>query len=390
MYDNDGERVDALLVSHQNTSYTLIMYDCSHTQNLRVAQHRDLQTETIFVAQNGLVVMEAESMPVVAPWKLESSIPGYNGTGYFRFDGNTVSSGSPLGMLSYKFQIDVPGTYTMRMRVRKNATTTSNDCYTKMVGYEGFRGEPVRSFIGGLVKPNVWATRLEHIYGDPRVIETPTYTLPKAGVYELQVFGRTKHFILDRIMLYHTGLVTDTLGRDPTRPESPRLGAGPVPVVTKAPVAPVPATTKAPVAPVVVRSPTMAPVTAKPVSHAPVVAPQLPKIILNLVTARLAVDEVIQELVGGDVVSRAVVGTYISIAATCPEVPNISKITFYYASTIGHVETAAPYLMQGNTGTKNTPVNYLKTTGAKQVSVKVYDSAGLVRAERILDFTIVD
>lgn len=352
-------------------------------KNLRL---RELQSDDVFVPQDGLLVMEAESVPIVEPWKFENVVPGYNGTGYLRFDGNSVSSGNPLGALSYKFEIDIAGTYHLRMRARKNNTaspTTSNDCYTKLVGYPGFRGDDVRSFLGGFVKVNVWATRLEHIYGDPRVVETPTYDL-SPGIYELQVSGRTKHFVIDRIILYHTGLVTDFFAREASRTESPRRAGGTL--------SPVPALTLAPVpAPVMVPVPVPAPLTLAPVPSpvlVPVPVPELPMINFDLMTARLDVDTVIQTLHDGDVLNRAETGTWVSIRATAPAVPIISRITFRYRFT-SHVESLEPYLMGGNNGPKNTPVNYLKTTGKKTVSAKVYDGNGAVVAERTINFEIV-
>jgi len=86
--------------------------------------------------------------------------------------------------------------------------------------------------------------------------------------------------------------------------------------------------------------------------------------------------------------NRAETGTWVSIRATAQSVPDISRITFRYRYT-SHVESKAPYLMGGNNGAKNTPVNYLKTTGKKKVSAKVYDGSGAVVAERTIEFEIV-
>jgi hypothetical protein len=127
-------------------------------------------------------------------------------------------------------------------------------------------------------------------------------------------------------------------------------------------------------------------VTKAPV--APVVPPKLPDIVLRLVTAGMNPDKEIQPLNDGDEPSRNVTKTNISIEATCPDCPSISKITFLYNNK-SQVESGAPYLLAGNNGLINIAVDYLKTNGMKTVGVKVYDVNSAVIAERTIVFTIV-
>lgn len=55
----------------------------------------------LFVAQNGIVVMEAESVPMDWPWVYqEGPVDDYTGSGYLRFDGNTPEGGAPNGTMS--------------------------------------------------------------------------------------------------------------------------------------------------------------------------------------------------------------------------------------------------------------------------------------------------
>jgi hypothetical protein len=74
---------------------------------------RRLQANPAFLPDNDLIVMEAESVPIASPWKLESNVTGFKGKGFLRFYGNEPSGGPPTGELNYFFRIDTPGQYAV-------------------------------------------------------------------------------------------------------------------------------------------------------------------------------------------------------------------------------------------------------------------------------------
>ena len=82
----------------------------ANAQNLRA--DRRLQDNPAFIEQNGMVIINAESVPLVSPWKFESNVAGYTGPGFLRFDGNSVYGGDPVGQLSYFIKIETPGSCT--------------------------------------------------------------------------------------------------------------------------------------------------------------------------------------------------------------------------------------------------------------------------------------
>ena len=234
---------------------------------------RSLQDALVFQESGGLVVMEAESVVVDEPWKFETSLPGFTGSGYLRFDGNDVMGrGNALGFLSYRFQIYSAGVYTMVFRSNKNNTlaTWANDCYTLMndITNGGFVGPPeyTKTFMQG--SPNIWRYKLQYDLEDGSRPE-PTFSFA-AGAYELEIAGRSRDFFIDRIVLYQAAAVSLNVVEDTSVPESPTSGtpvASPVATPVAAPVA-------APVAsPVAV--PVASPVAAPPTPPANFPAPQV-------------------------------------------------------------------------------------------------------------------
>lgn len=86
------------------------------------------QSTLPFIEQNGLIVIEAESIPVVAPWVVENSRFGYTGAGYLRFDGNTIFSGPADGLMEYQIYISNPAKYRVSFRSLKVRSLQQRSC----------------------------------------------------------------------------------------------------------------------------------------------------------------------------------------------------------------------------------------------------------------------
>ena len=137
-------------------------------RNKQVSPHdRRLLSNPAFIEKEGLLVMQAESVPIEEPWKFESNAAGYSGPGYIRFDGNSPHGGDPKGMLSYFVKIETPGKYHMIMRLRKNNPDENghlgNDCYVRVPGQRDYLGKTTKAFIAGRIPINTWRyfTKLE-------------------------------------------------------------------------------------------------------------------------------------------------------------------------------------------------------------------------------------
>ena len=97
-----------LLAPHGNTT----------VQAVSVSQ-RQLQNNPAFIAQNGLLVMEAESVPTAAPWVRETKVNRHTGSSYLRFNGNQDNGGPANGRNRFFFTIDKPGDYRLILRTLK-------------------------------------------------------------------------------------------------------------------------------------------------------------------------------------------------------------------------------------------------------------------------------
>ena len=183
------------------------------------------QSNAPFVEKNGIIVMEAESIPIDTPWSYEQALLGYTGSGYYRFDGNSYSTGGAKGRLSYLMNITTTGTYQLLLRSNKNHpdTTWSNDCYVKLKNQTtGLLANLTKTFQSdGRYK---WSSKTRASIG--HTTYRSLYSMPKVGLYELQISGRSKNFHLDRIVLFKTSLYNETtiMNQSATIPESFRVG----------------------------------------------------------------------------------------------------------------------------------------------------------------------
>lgn len=180
----------------------------------------------VFLETNGLLVMESSSaVAVVEPWKIEAYIAGYTGLSYIRFDGNTIEKGPPNGILNYPFQIISEGTYAMQLRSNKNYTadpTVSNDCYTRILAEDGSMVNGMdftKTYARGT--PNFWNWNTNFELDDGTHPE-PFFDLP-IGWYTLQIAGRSKNFVIDRIVLYDPNTISSNVALATNQPESPRV-----------------------------------------------------------------------------------------------------------------------------------------------------------------------
>jgi len=171
--------------------------------------------------------VEAENVLTNDLWALDTEYDGFYGEGTAMFLGNAPKGGKPLGRSSLRFFIDNPGRYTMMMRAYKNDTANpdfSNDCYTRLLGFEGYRGVFTKTYNAGQAGTYTWNTKHypKKRFGlDPLIL--PEYNLTQRGVYELQIAGRSQHFRLDRIVLYNEDHVSRNFAKNYRRVESPVL-----------------------------------------------------------------------------------------------------------------------------------------------------------------------
>ncbi len=166
----------------------------------------------IYNEQNGLVVIEIESQPVVADWTQRTEISGYTGSGYYEWrHGNTTTSAlaAGTGILTYSVQINNPGRYRLQIRSAAPQRTDFNDVWIKFPEGNGFGIKNSSTLTLGAswfkvyhnVSNNNWSWETKTKDHDPHDIFVD---FPSAGIYRVQFSGRSNQFKIDRFVLYKT------------------------------------------------------------------------------------------------------------------------------------------------------------------------------------------
>ncbi|MDZ4702219.1 MAG: PA14 domain-containing protein [Rhodothermales bacterium] len=174
----------------------------------------------VYLPQNGLVVVQAESLPLTGQWVIESSEAGHTGSGYLRYDGPNSLNTPGNGTLALSFRVDDPGEYFVKLRMSHlgaPAGDQENDCWLKV--NDGDWDKAVHPS-GRMNEGFTFHTVMEPSGG---VFTSPLFDLA-AGVNTVYLSGRSNNFRVDRIHIYKSSGVSDP--ENLTYPESPKEGAG--------------------------------------------------------------------------------------------------------------------------------------------------------------------
>lgn len=189
------------------------------------------QNECIFVEQDGLVIIEAEAIPMINHWSVQTSTSGFTGDGYIWYTGPQRSGGaSNSEILEYKVLITHPGQYELRMRSRKDGATfdAENDTWVSVNG-ASFQ----KHFITGGAGIGTW--NYEHMV-EPHHghFIVPKYNM-NAGINTIRMSGRSPKHKIDRFHLFMSN-VQDP--KNPGRPATLVQGCGQEPTPTPTPPPP--------------------------------------------------------------------------------------------------------------------------------------------------------
>lgn len=222
------------------------------------------QSDKVFLANNGQVVIEAENTKLQGDWE-QVTVDGEKSV---LWDANQSSYGGvPKGQtLSYKFETDESGQYNIALhsarlkRAMGNSelfnngnprSDTGNDAYVAVV--EQSTGKVVRN-------PTKLFTSLGNSDGDLKWGNTFDANHKKSSAqvnlkdntqYRLEISGRSDGYVLDRITLSNDGVLKNT-----SLPQSPTKGSSPSPQPAPAPAPPAPVPTPEPAPPAPAPQPT--------------------------------------------------------------------------------------------------------------------------------------
>ena len=174
------------------TAFVIIITFCLN--NVSYCQSSQKTEKDIFQELDGMVIFEAESIPLTKGWSLEKTVENYSGDGYITWIDSTTIEPNGQGLLSYKFLITKPGVYTLKMRNYHSCEdfTECNDVFVRMDD-----GNWRKNFNHTLSHWD-WNSQqdIHHVFSNSQF-------LLKEGVHQLQISGRSKDFSIDKIALYH-------------------------------------------------------------------------------------------------------------------------------------------------------------------------------------------
>ena len=183
--------------------------------------------ETVFVEQNGRLIVEIESVAEVSDWHETVEFPGYTGSAAYLWSrsGTTGARNADSGAITYHFTINTPGNYEFRWRSRIGEGTNgteANDSWVRFPTGSNVDGEhPLNGWTKGFMNQvNAWSWRTVTVDHVGEVIRQHF----AAGDHTLQIAGRSKGHVLDRFVLYKYDQVNFNDGVFTNAPQSPHTG----------------------------------------------------------------------------------------------------------------------------------------------------------------------
>lgn len=185
----------------------------------------DSLTVPTFVEQNGVVVIEAEDLPLGPGWSRESLHPGYTGRGYIVWrgirslvDSNDLTKAEEQkahGAITIPIRVSTKGKYAVRIHLRVGAGSghDNNDIYGRVDGYDNGIWHKVT---GGVSVFN-WGYGSRWL-GPANNQEISVNWDP--GLRTFSFAGRELGMAIDRIVFY-TGSAAEAVAKNPATSGSP-------------------------------------------------------------------------------------------------------------------------------------------------------------------------
>lgn len=191
-----------------------------------------------FEELDGILVVEVESVNQGAGWRGETLVSGFTGTSYLRWAGNDNFNTPGNGLTDYKIRINNPGTYHFRWHnkiMHGSEPTESNDSWLRIPDAADFyakNGSSIKYPNGGMFVQSSTVTNGSSSNGWMKVYSSGTTSwtwscrtsdndpheiyavFDTAGVYTVQVSGRSKNHAIDRFVLFKDSVYTVTEATD--------------------------------------------------------------------------------------------------------------------------------------------------------------------------------
>lgn len=183
--------------------------------------------DSVFVEQNGRLIVEIESVAAVSDWHETVEFPGFTGSAAYLWDrsGTTSAGRADAGAITYHFTINTPGNYEFRWRSRigeGTSGTEANDSWVRFpTGSNVDEEHPLNGWTKGFMNQrNAWSWRTVTV----DFVGEPIRQHFTAGDHTLQISGRSKGHVIDRFALYKYDQVNFNDGVFTNAPQSPHTG----------------------------------------------------------------------------------------------------------------------------------------------------------------------
>jgi len=209
--------------SNSNLNLNIERFQNTETLKLSTINQQNECGDATYEDDNGLVTIEAENLDITGlDWNVKTAFANYTGTGYLSWDGNNNFNSPGNGLITTKIRINTPGQYRFRWRSRIGAgsnSTEHNDSWLRFPDASDFYAEKNGNRVypngsGQTPNPNgsssdgwfkiylsgstnwTWSTQTSDNDAHQIYVEFDT-----AGIYTMEISGRSKDHLIDRITL---------------------------------------------------------------------------------------------------------------------------------------------------------------------------------------------
>ncbi len=183
-----------MILSNLNSFYLLLYLA------IQPIHFQPLCNDGVFVEENGIIVIEAEDVPLSEGWELQYEVERYSGQGYITWVHNTSVEKNNQGLLVYPIYVENAGTYIVKLRNYHACEdfTECNDVFIKM------NNEDWQKNFNHTLAEWDWNSRqdINHVFSDA------SYDL-KAGRNNLFLSGRSQDFSIDKIAIFREDIAEE-------------------------------------------------------------------------------------------------------------------------------------------------------------------------------------
>jgi hypothetical protein len=203
-------------------------------------REKRMNTKGNYLAENGTVIIEAESYPVTEGWLYKADTTKHSGLGYLEWtmEGQGIAAGK--GVLDFSFEIQEAGNYQLFLRGKMADPTNrpetldpdGNDVWVKFSGGNDVsKQQPLDdkwNKMAILGHPSDWTWNTNADAGKPHPV-TPVCRYFEKGTHTITLSGRSKGYVLDKIAIMkfdrnpELSFDNDSLKALATAKESPKV-----------------------------------------------------------------------------------------------------------------------------------------------------------------------